>query len=63
VFYHVLRNGGLYHSGSLVTDTQGVGQVTLQRAPSGTYTSVVEDVIAGDLVWDGETPENSFTKP
>jgi len=31
-------------------------------APSGTYTTLVTNVSAAGLEWDGETPPNSFTK-
>jgi len=47
------------------TGTTGTdGTVTFQRknAPSGTYTTIVTDVSADPLAWDGLTPPNEFPK-
>ena len=46
-----------------VTASDGTVVYTLRKAPSGTYTTLVTDVQATDLTWDGNTPANSFPKP
>jgi len=49
-------------TGSGTTGLDGKVTFTLTNAPSGTYTTIVTDVTAGALSWDGMTPPNSFTK-
>jgi hypothetical protein len=44
------------------TGTDGTVTFKKNNAPSGTYTTTVTDVTAGELNWDGVTPENSFSK-
>jgi subtilisin len=45
-----------------VTDASGRARMDLRRAPSGCYRSVVENVVASGLVWDGATPANELCK-
>ncbi len=49
-------------TGSSTTGTDGTATFKVANAPSGTYTTIVTDVTAEGLTWDGITPENSFTK-
>ena len=51
-----------YYSGTITTDTPGVAKFTVVNAPSGTYSTVVTDVTAVGYTWDGDFPENSFSK-
>jgi len=59
-------NLSLEGSGSWVgtdtTGTDGTATFTLKNAKSGTYTTEVTSVTAAGLSWDGDTPDNSFTK-
>lgn len=55
-------NESLYASGSGTTGTNGTVIFGLKNAPSGTYTTVVNNVTAAELTWDGVSPPNSFTK-
>lgn len=55
-------NGTLYASGTGTTGTNGTVIFGLKNAPSGTYTTIVNNVAAAGLSWDGVTPSNSFTK-
>ena len=36
--------------------------VTLKNAASGSYSTIVTDVTASGLTWDGTTPDNGFNK-
>jgi subtilisin family serine protease len=54
---------GPYVSYTGTTGTDGTVTFKKNNAPSGTYTTTVTAVIAGELIWDGVTPpENSFIK-
>jgi subtilisin family serine protease len=58
----------LYRDGKAISSSTGTtlsdGTVTFlyKRAKSGTYTTLVTQVSATGLLWDGETPPNSFLK-
>jgi subtilisin len=56
------RNGSLYSSANGTTGSNGTVTFSFNNAPSGTYTTVVSNVTASGLVWDGVTPDNSFEK-
>jgi hypothetical protein len=56
------HNGNIYGTASGSTGSNGEVGFSFNNAPSGTYTTVVKQVSAGSLTWDGETPSNSFTK-
>lgn len=56
------RNGSLYGSTTGTTGSNGTVSFTSNNAPSGTYTTVITGVNAGELVWDGVTPTNSYSK-
>ena len=58
----LFRDGSLVGSGSSTTNADGTATFILKNAQSGTYTTTVTDVSVAELNWDGETPENSFTK-
>ena len=60
----VYLNGGSspYYTGTITTDTAGVAKFTVVNAPSGTYSTEVTDVTAVGYTWDGDFPENSFSK-
>ena len=49
-------------SGSGTTGAGGTVTFTLKNAKSGLYTTVVTDVTAAGLTWDGVTPDNDFIK-
>jgi subtilisin len=56
-------NGDLYAEGDSTTGTDGKATFVLRNAPSGTYTTLVTYMtMLGGLVWDGQTPENGYTK-
>ena len=52
----------LYASGTGTTGTDGTVTFSAKNAPSGCYSTVVTNVTAGGLTWDGATPENEFCK-
>ena len=56
------RNGSLIASGSGSTDSSGRVTFVYKNAPSGIYSTVVTNAVAGGLTWDGITPENSYNK-
>ncbi len=52
-----------YARGTGTTATDGTVTFTLKNAPSGCYTTIVTDVAAQGLTWDGgDTPTNIFCK-
>jgi VCBS repeat-containing protein len=48
--------------GTLTTDASGTALFKITNAPSGTYTTTLDEVIATGFTWDGNTPPNSFSK-
>ncbi len=48
--------------GTGTTGTGGTVTFTLKNAPSGCYTTEVDQVVAGGLTWDGAPPPNQFCK-
>lgn len=44
------------------TGSGGTATFTLNNAQSGTYTTTVDNVTAAGLTWDGNTPNNTYTK-
>jgi len=56
------RNGTQVTSGTGTTGTAGTVTFVYSNAPPGTYTTVVTNVVAAGLQWDGNTPTNGFTK-
>lgn len=56
------RDGRNIFSGAGTTGSDGTVIFTLRNARSGCYSTIVTDVIAGDLTWDGTTPGNQFCK-
>ena len=59
----LLKDGASYN-GIYAGTTGSDGKVTFsyQRVPSGTYTTVVTGVDAGDLIWDKNYPEKEYVK-
>src|SRR5262245_1959131 len=57
------RNGSTSLSAAGTTGTAGTVTFVYNNAPSGTYTTLVTNVIAAGLQWDDITPSNSFVKP
>lgn len=53
-------NGAAYTSGSGTTGSNGQTTFQLQRAPAGTYSTVVTAVTAAGLNWDDGYPANSY---
>jgi subtilisin family serine protease len=62
VWINLLKNGALYGSAVGTTDIDGLVTFTFKNIPSGTYTTVVTNVVVGGLSWDAVTPANSFVK-
>jgi hypothetical protein len=56
------RTEGGSWNGTGTTGTGGTVTFSLKNAKSGTYTTTVTAVSAGNLAWDGATPPNSFDK-
>jgi subtilisin len=56
------RNSTPVASATGTTGTAGTITFVYNNAPSGTYTTMVTNVVATALTWDGSTPKNSFTK-
>jgi hypothetical protein len=48
---------------SAVTDSTGRASKTWRNAPIACYQSVVNNVVATGLTWDGATPANSYCPP
>jgi subtilisin len=57
------RNGTPVTSATGTTGTSGTVTFVYNNAPSGTYTTLITNVAAVGLQWDGNTPANAFTKP
>jgi len=57
-----LSNGNSSWTATGTTSSTGDAGFTLKKAPSGTYTTTITNVIASGLTWDGLTPPNTFTK-
>jgi subtilisin family serine protease len=53
---------GLIWEGTGPTNQQGSETFLLQGAPSGLYQTLVMDLVANGLTWDGNTPDNSYKK-
>ena len=62
VSVRITRNGSTVLNSSGTTDGSGQVSFTVTNARSGTYVTIVTDVAASPLVWDGLTPVNSFGK-
>jgi subtilisin len=48
--------------GSGTTNQSGAATFVLKNAPAGFYQTLVYEIVAGSLSWDGETPDNNFSK-
>lgn len=58
----LMRNGVPVTSWSSATDANGRVLFNYNNAHPGTYTTVITNINAAGLIWDGITPANSFTK-
>jgi hypothetical protein len=58
----LMRNGVPVTSWSSATDANGRVLFNYNNAHPGTYTTVITNINAAGLIWDGITPTNSFTK-
>ena len=56
------RDGGLIASGTATTGSTGNVGFSLKNASPGTYTTTVTNLDASGLTWDGNTPDNSYSK-
>lgn len=56
------RNGSQYATVSGTTGSSGSVSFSFSNAPSGTFTTVVQNVVASGLEWDGNTPPNGISK-
>ena len=62
VAVEISRDGRVIESDGAVTDVSGWVTFGLRNARSGTYTTIITDVDASPLIWDGSTPINTFSK-
>jgi hypothetical protein len=58
----LVHNGTVYGSAAGTTGSDGTVSFGFNNSPSGEYTTVVTEVVANGLEWDGQTPGNSHTK-
>ena len=58
----LFRDGSFVASGTGTTGTDGTVTFSLKHAASGCYTTVVTDVTAAGLTWDGAALANEFCK-
>jgi hypothetical protein len=56
------RDGTRIASTTGTTGSSGAVTFVYNNAPSGTYTTVVTNVVAAGMQWDGNTPANEFIK-
>jgi Subtilase family len=56
------RNGLPIGSATCTTGTSGSVTFVYSNAPSGTYTTHINNVTAAGLNWDGNTPSNMYSK-
>jgi len=56
------RNSTPIASATGTTGTSGSVTFVYNNALSGIYTTLVNNVVAAGLQWDGSTPTNSYTK-
>jgi subtilisin family serine protease len=56
------RNNALYANRTGTTGSDGKVTFSFNNAPSGTYSTEVKSVTKDGYLWDGETPDNTFTK-
>ncbi len=61
VSINVYLNDDLYYSGSGRTGSKGTVSLKLTGPSAGTYKTVIEDVEADGYLFDGITPNNSYT--
>ena len=52
----------VFAEGTAPTGADGTVEFVLRDAPSGTYTTIVINLVAAGYTWNGITPDNSFTK-
>jgi subtilisin len=57
------RDGTRIATAMGTTGSSGTVTFVYNNAPSGTYTTLVTNVVAAGLQWDGHTPPNVFNKP
>jgi len=62
VTVEISRNGSVVYTGTSTTDGSGEASFTINNARAGTYSTTIQNVSAGSLIWDGTTPANSFSK-
>jgi len=62
VSINLLLDGSFDTSGTGTTGTDGTVTFKVANSPSGIYTTYVTNVAAAELIWDGETPPNEFSK-
>jgi hypothetical protein len=58
----LMLNDDLYMSLTGSSASDGIVSFKVNNAPSGTYYTVIKEVTASGLLWDGITPDNTFTK-
>jgi subtilisin len=62
VSVEIFLDGSIIWSPTGTTGSDGTATFSITNAPSGTYTTLVTDVNASGLTWDGVTPVNSYDK-
>ncbi|KPJ54099.1 MAG: hypothetical protein AMS16_04965, partial [Planctomycetes bacterium DG_58] len=58
----VSLDGATYTTLTGSTAPDGTVSFTLNNAPAGLYTTLITNLTADELTWDGLTPENGFQK-
>jgi subtilisin len=58
----ITRSGTTVLTTSGTSDSNGRVTFTISNAKAGTYSTLVTNISASPLVWDGQTPANSFSK-
>jgi PKD repeat protein len=53
---------GRVWNSTATTGSSGQVSLTVNNAPNGTYTTLVNSITASAMTWDGITPANSFTR-
>jgi len=56
----LLRDGALVTSETLTSGSDGSASFQLSKASAGCYETVIVDVVADGLTWDGVTPTNKY---
>ncbi len=62
VAINLSRDGSVVASGTGTTGSNGTVTFSYKNAPSGHYETLITNVSASGLIWDGNTPPNGYDK-